>query len=130
MAIKTSDENWLKQAVTHYMDKKTFTIIDDAKLGLDKEQLISGIAVMGYGYRSGHALWTQIFAILTGLGMSAAGLVLVALAIADPEPTSKLGILLAGGVVLLVSGGIGTFYALGHRFAVHLDQDGFTIKPE
>ena len=39
------------------------------------------------------------------MGVSAAGMVMIVLAFLDPEPTSKLGLLIAGGTVALTSGG-------------------------
>jgi hypothetical protein len=39
-------------------------------------------------------------------------------AILDPEPTSKLGLLVAGGILMALTGAVGTLAGLGVRFVV------------
>jgi pimeloyl-ACP methyl ester carboxylesterase len=47
--------------------------------------------------------WT---AVGVSIGLSAAGIVMVVLAFLDPEPTSKLGLLVGGGAVCVFSSGL------------------------
>ena len=46
------------------------------------------------------------------LGMSATGIGMVVLAFLDPEPTSKLGLLVGGGVMCYLYGGLGALRIL------------------
>jgi len=76
--------------------------------------------------------WREVLIVLTGLGLSVVGIWLILVAVADPEPTSKLGILLAGGVALIFTGGASILYALGVRWKVSVKSTGgnsFTIEP-
>jgi len=126
--VKTSDSEWLKKALNCYKGKKVFILVDDAPLGIEESDLKSGIAIIKKAKQTGVPV-KKIIAILTGLGLSAAGIWLIAAAIADPEPTSKLGILLAGGVLLIVGGGYAILRALGYGYEVSLGKSGFKVKP-
>ena len=56
------------------------------------------------GLKAGLALEEWI-AVGVSIGVSAAGITMVVLAFLDPEPTSKLGLLVGGGAVCVFSGG-------------------------
>ena len=56
--------------------------------------------------------WLGVF---TSLGVSIAGIWLIRVALVDPEPTSKLWLLLAGGVLSIVTGGGYATYILTKR---------------
>jgi hypothetical protein len=47
----------------------------------------------------------EIAGVSVALGMSGAGLTMVVLAFLDPEPTSKLGLLVGGGLTCVLGGG-------------------------
>ena len=75
----------------------------------------------------------SIMAVLFGLGLSGAGIWMIVAAIADPEPTSKLGLLVAGGVLITLTGGMGTLAALGVKFVITgrgKDGSEFRIEPK
>jgi len=56
----------------------------------------------------------------------------IAAAIADPEPTTKLGLLIGGGLILALTGSLGTLTALGVPFSVSAKSPAghsFEISP-
>lgn len=68
--------------------------------------------------------------VLVALGMSAVGIGLVIAAILSPEPTSKLGLLLGGGLLCIVGGGMIAIRILTHLRppSVKLTKRGFEIE--
>ena len=77
--------------------------------------------------------WQQIVGVLSGIGITGVGIWMVAAAIADPEPTTKLGLLIGGGIILALTGSLGTLAALGIKFSVSAKSPlghTFEIKPK
>ena len=76
-------------------------IIDDAEIGIDpvNQSLFDMSRQAGFGRKE----WT---AVLIALGLSSAGTLMVMAAILSPEPTRKLGLLVLGGSVVLLTGGL------------------------
>lgn len=97
--IRTSDKKWLGKALDCYKTKVAFEFLDDVPIGIGHDDLVSAVALIAAAKNSSAITWQQIVGMLTGLGMSGIGIWMIAVAVADPEPTSKLAILLAGGVV-------------------------------
>ncbi|MGA1824261.1 MAG: hypothetical protein ACMUIP_06300 [bacterium] len=131
--VCTTNKDWLEQAIKLYTDKKPFTFEDDAKLGLTEADLKSAVALIRAAKAKGGIHWQQIVRVLAGIGITGVGVWMVAAAIADPEPTTKLGLLITGGIVLAFTGSLGTFAALGLRFSVSAKSPrghSFEIKPE
>ena len=130
--IKTSNPEWLEIALKKYSLKKEFIFIDDAKLGMTEKDLKSAVNLIKASKAKAGKTVKQITAVLVGIGMSSAGIGIVILAIADPEPTTKLSLLIAGGFILAISGGYGTLRALGVNFSVTAKKGNmeFSIKPE
>ena len=116
--IKTINENWLEDALKCYKDMGKFKIIDNAKIGLNMKDVESGISIIKAAKTKGNYTWKQITGILIGLGLSAAGIYVIGLAIADPEPTSKLTLLIAGGMIITLTGGAMILLSLGYKFDV------------
>ena len=129
--IRTSDPGWLDKALKAYRDRMPFHFTDDAGLGVAEGDLVSAVALIRRAKQSGKMSWKDISQILTGMGLSGAGLWLIAASIADPEPTSKLWILLAGGVVLILTGGLSILKALGQKWQVHAKygKQEIMVKP-
>jgi hypothetical protein len=75
-------------------------LVDDAHLGINPEDqtLLQMAKISGLSKR-------EIAGISVALGMSGIGVTMVVLAILDPEPTSKLGLLVGGGAVCVLGGG-------------------------
>jgi len=100
LTIRTSDPGWLPQLTKAYRNRDQITIIDDAHVGIDPENQ----SLLDMGLKSGLSRndWT---AVVVAAGMGVFGAVLIVLAILDPEPTSKLGLLIASGALLAWGGG-------------------------
>jgi flagellar motor component MotA len=131
--VRTSEKNWLEKALKLYTEKKLFRFIDDAELKLTEKDLKSAISLIRAAKSKSGVTWQQIAGVLAGAGITSAGVWIIAAAIADPEPTTKLGLLIAGGTILALTGSLGTFASLGVRFSVSakLPQGHeFEIKPE
>jgi len=130
--VRTSSKDWLEQAIKLYADKKPFTFEDDAKLGLTEANLKSAVALIRAAKSKGSVTWQQIVVVLAGIGITGVGVWMVAAAIADPEPTTKLGLLIAGGIVLALTGSFGALAALGVRSVCPKPPSGhtFKVKPE
>ena len=130
--IKSSQKDWLERALAQYSDRKAFSFEDDAEVGLTEADLLSAAALIKAANNKAGIPWKTIAGALSGIGLSAAGVWIVAAAIADPEPTSKLALLTVGGFVLALTGGLGTLAALGVKFTVKGRAGGqeFEIRPE
>lgn len=98
--VKTSDPEWLRRLAMMYKARLAVELIDDANLGIHPEDqtLLQMARHSGLSRR-------EIAGATVALGMSGAGLTMVILAFLDPEPTSKLGLLVGGGVVCVLGGG-------------------------
>lgn len=131
MTIHTSNKDWLKMVIRQYSDKQPFTLIDDAAIGLTEEDLKSAINLLR-GVKSKGIPWKQIVGVLASVGVSGAGIYILSLAITDPEPTSKLWLIVVGGLFMAVMGSFGTLSSLGVKFSVTASALGnsFNIKPE
>ena len=123
--IKTSEKKWLAKLSEAYHKKQAVIIVDDADTGINpKEQTI---LQMG---RKVNLLFNEWVAVLIALGMSATGAVMVVFGILDPEPTSKLGLLIGGGITAFVSGGFMAIKILTNQKPpkVTVNKKGFTIE--
>lgn len=77
-------------------------MLDDANFGVDPSK--QSLAAMGKAASVGLPQWAQLFGVF---GIGATGVALIVAAILDPEPTSKLGLIVGTGGFLLVTGGLG-----------------------
>jgi len=131
--VRTSEEGWLEKALGLYTDKAAFVFVDDAGIGITHKDLQSAVSLIRAAKVKGGFPLKSIMAVLFGLGLSGAGIWMIIAAIADPEPTSKLGLLVAGGVLITRTGGLGTLSALGVRFVITEKGKGgseFRIEPK
>ena len=71
-------------------------------------------------------------AVSVSLGMSATGIWMIIVGVADPEPTSKLGLLIGGGVICVVGGGFSAIRILTKHKPpkVTVGKNGFEISWE
>ena len=109
LTVRTSQPHWLKALAVVYKNRQPALIIDDAGLGVDPAgyTLLQMAREVGLSPR-------EIAGVCVALGMSAAGIGMVILAFVDPEPTSKLGLLVGGGVTCVLGGGFGAIRILTH----------------
>lgn len=130
--IKTSEDGWVDRAMKAYTKKQEFNLIDDANIGLSKKDVRSALSLMSFLKKEKRLSIKELSAVLFGLGVTASGVWIVLAAIADPEPTSKLTLLITGGLILALTGSLGTLRALGIQFAVSGKAFGneFHISPE
>jgi hypothetical protein len=98
--VRTSDPGWLRSLALLYRARQAGVLIDDAGLGINPEDqtLLQMARVSGLSRR-------EIAGVSVALGMSGVGVTMVILAFLDPEPTSKLGLLVGGGAVCVLGGG-------------------------
>ncbi|MBN2224440.1 MAG: hypothetical protein JW765_07180 [Deltaproteobacteria bacterium] len=118
VVVRTSVKDWLERSLKLYKDKAPFVFIDDAGVGITQKDLESAVSLIRAAKTKGKLDFKSIASVLAGIGLSGAGIWMIAAAVADPEPTSKLGLLIAGGIVITLTGGIGTLSALGVRFVI------------
>lgn len=132
IVIKTSESDWFERALKAYTQKKSFELIDDAHVGLTTNDAKSAANLIRGVNKRGAVSWQQIAAVLVGLGITSAGLWIIAAAIADPEPTTKLTLLISGGIILALTGSLATLKALGMTFIVSVKNgtNHFQITPQ
>jgi len=118
--VRTTQKDWLERALRFYAKKEKFSLIDDAKLNLTSDDLVSAVTLIKAVKDKSDLSWSQIVAVLAGIGITGAGVWIIGAAIADPEPTSKLGLLITGGIVLALTGSLGTLAALGVRVSIRV----------
>jgi hypothetical protein len=99
--IRTSEKGWVAALARAYRNRDQILLIDDANAGIDPRR--ESLVAMGIKARLTIEEWV---AAGVSVGMSAAGVVMVVLAFVDPEPTSKLGLLVGGGAVCVLAGGL------------------------
>lgn len=107
--VRTSDPLWLERLASVYRDRETVLIVNDANLPIDPTR--QTLLQMGRSARLSKQQWTGV---LTALGMSAVGIGLLIAAIIDPEPTSKLGLMITFGSVMVLGGGFMAIKLLTH----------------
>ncbi len=132
LVIKTSDNIWFEEAIKAFTEKKEFKFIDDAEFNFTEKDLKSALHLIKATKKKKIFSWKTIVKVLTSLGISAIGVWIIILAIADPDPTSKLGLLIGGGLVIIMTGSYGALRSLGIKFRIKakVGQNEFTIEPD
>jgi hypothetical protein len=105
--IRTSEQDWLPRLTQAYRERAQVHLIDDAGLGVDPAT--QSLLQMGATGRLTRREWT---AVSLSAGMTLFGAALVVAAIVDPEPTSKLGLVVGSGAILALTGGFQTIRLL------------------
>ena len=107
LTIRTSERGWLARLAEAYRNRSQVVIVDDANVGIDP----SSQTLLDMGLKTGLSRkeWT---AVLVAGGMTLFGGTIIILAILDPDPTSKLGLLIASGAVMALGGGFSTIRIL------------------
>ena len=122
--IRTSERGWLAKLAAAYKEQRPILIIDDANVGIDPQN--QTLLDMG---RKANLSRAEITGVCVACGMSAAGVGMVVLAFFDPEPTSKLALLVGGGFFLVLTGGLTSIYILTKKKPpnIKVGKDGFDI---
>jgi hypothetical protein len=125
--IRTSQKGWFERLATAYRDRQPVLLVDDARVGIDP--MSQSLVAMGIRAGLSPADWA---AVGVAVGMSAAGVMMVVLAFLDPEPTSKLGLLVGGGAVCVLTGGLTAVAVLTRRRPPNIEMSagGFKISWE
>ncbi len=99
--IKTSDSGWMERLARAYQERAPVVVIDDAGSGIDpgRQTVFEMARLVRLSPR-------EMAAVAVALGMGGAGVLMILLAFLDPEPTSKLGLLVGGGAVCVFTGGL------------------------
>ena len=108
--IRTSEVAWLRKLAEAYKAQTPVQLIDDAHTGIDPAQ--DSLFSMA---RSAHLSPREIAGVCVALGMSGAGVAMVVLAFIDPEPTSKLTLLVGGGALICFTGGVSAISILTRK---------------
>ena len=127
LTIRTSQPGWFPRLARAYRDRKPLFLVDDANVGIDPQS--QSLVAMGITAGLSPADWV---AVGVAVGVSAAGVMMVVLAVLDPEPTSKLGLLVGGGAVCVLTGGLTAVGILTRRRppTIEMGVGGFKIRWE
>ncbi len=122
--IRTSEPGWFLKLARAYRERRAATLIDDGGIGVDPEA--ESLLEMGRKSRLSSSEWA---AVLVALGVSSVGVWLVRMAILDPEPTSKLWLLIGSGAVCIIGGGFLAIQILSNRRppTVRITPEGISI---
>lgn len=125
--IRTSQPGWFPRLAKAYRERMPVLLVDDAKVGIDPKN--QSLVAMGIMAGLSPADWA---AVGVALGISAAGVLMVVLAFLDPEPTSKLGLLVGGGAACVLTGGLTAVGVLTRRRppTIEVSAAGFKITWE
>jgi len=80
--------------------------------------LKSPVSLIKAAKSKGRIRWQQSIGVLASLGITGVGVWMVYAAIIDPEPTAKLGLLIGGGIIIALTGSLGTLSSLGIRVKI------------
>lgn len=105
--IRTSEKDWLARLTAAYRAQAAVELIDDAQVGIDPAQ--QSLLQMGLTGRLTRRQWTAVS--IAG-GMTVFGATMVVLAFLDPDPTSKLGLMVGSGALLALTGGFRMIHLL------------------
>ncbi|MGC2581793.1 MAG: hypothetical protein WA399_06820 [Acidobacteriaceae bacterium] len=126
--IRTSEKDWLARLTEAYRNHAQVDLIDDAGAGIDPAR--QSLLQMGLSGKLSRREWTAV-SISGGMTVFGAGLVIAA--VLDPDPTSKLGLLVGSGALLALTGGFQTIHLLTRQrppsitisaCGVHIDWHG------
>ncbi|HTP59976.1 MAG TPA: hypothetical protein VMM82_13725 [Spirochaetia bacterium] len=125
--IRTSQPGWFERLAKAYRDRQPVLLVDDGRVGIDPKS--QSLVSMGIKAGLSVADWT---AVGVAVGVSAAGMIMVGLAFLDPEPTSKLGLLVGGGAACVLTGGMTAVAVLTRRRppTIEAGPAGFKISWE
>lgn len=99
--VRTSQCGWLEVLAKSYAQRQATLLIDDGGFGIDPaSQTLLDMA------RLAKLSPREVGGVCVALGISSTGIMMLLLAFFDLDPTSKLGLLIGGGAVCVLSGGL------------------------
>lgn len=107
--IRTSASGWLKDVAEAYRTRKPILIEDDAHLGINPKQ--DSLLRMGLKAQLSGREWAGV---CLSVGVAGVGVWLIVMAVLDPEPFSKVALVIATGALLLGTGGLVAVRILTH----------------
>lgn len=107
LTIRTSEKDWLARLTQAYRQHTEVDLIDDAGAGIDPAR--QSLLQMGLTGKLTRREWTAV-ALSAGLTVFGAGMIVAA--VLDPDPTSKLSLLVGSGALLALTGGFQTIRLL------------------
>lgn len=107
--IRTSNTDWLKQVAKAYKARLPILLEDDAHLGINPQ--LDSLLRMGLKAGLSAREWIGV---CVALGIAGVGIWLVVAAVLDPEPFSKVALVIVTGAVLLGTGGLMAIRVLTH----------------
>jgi hypothetical protein len=124
LTVRTSESAWLAKLATAYRNREKTLIIDDANVGIEPGN--QTIFQMGITAKLSKREWSTV---LVSCGMGLFGVTMVVLAFVDPDPTSKLGLMVASGTILAFTGGFAAIRVLTHHKPPHISvsKNGFEV---
>ncbi len=105
--IKTSSHQWLRELALAYKNNTRVLFEDDAGLGVD----LSEHTLFDMGKKAKLSM-REFAGVCVSVGISLAGVSIIILAYLDPEPTTKLSLLVVSGITLSLTGGFSAIYTL------------------
>lgn len=95
--VRTSQGSWQVALVKNYQKKEPFTFKDDAGLGIDPrgKSLFEILRAAGLTAKEG-------LAIVSALGVAGWGARILRVALADPEPRTKIALTIVGSAMILL----------------------------
>ena len=123
--VRTSEPGWLKVLANLYKQQLPAIVIDDANVGIDpKNHSLFDMA------RKADLSPRELAAVCVAAGMGVVGVGMILLAFFDPEPTSKLALLVGSGAVLILSGGLTAIHVLTNKRPpnIKMGPKGFEIS--
>lgn len=122
------DDHWLFQLLDAYIKREPFDV--QVKNKVNPAHFRSALHFVRFLVQNDHLTFQQVGQILSSLGICAAGLWMIRMAIFDPEPTSKLFLLVGGGVALTITGSLSLLKALGLGWRVRATDGGMILELE
>jgi hypothetical protein len=107
--VKTSTRGWLKEVAEAYRNRVPILIDDDAQVGINPKE--DSLLKMGIKAKLSAREWAGV---CLSLGVAGIGVWLIVMAVLDPEPFSKVALVIVTGALLLGTGGLVAVRVLTH----------------
>ena len=124
IAVRTSQSGWFAEFAKAYKESTPILVTDDASVGINPKT--DSLFRMALTARLSPG---DIAGGCVACGMAASGITCFLLAVFDPEPTSKLTLLVCGGLALIAMGGGSAIYIFTKKRppGIKVSGSGFEI---